>query len=127
MRVSCLAYIHLHPEDTTADLVFLLERFDRVNREALTNILGVPLSDQQLPVAMGGLGMRGALDHAPGAYTAFFLASQSLSKKLQGRQEDDTPAHLPNTLLTTLIARFGEEEVVMVEQLEMLSQKTMSY
>ena len=68
-----------------------------------------------------------AVDHAPGAYTASFLASKSLSMRLQGRQEEDTPAHLPNNLLTTLTARFGEKQDVTVEQVETLSQKMMSY
>ena len=127
---ACLAlpkFIYTWRTVDTTDLIFLLERFDRINREALANILGVPLSDQQwqqakLPVTMGGLGIRGT-----GPYIATFLASKSLSIALQGCQEEDTPAHLPNSLLTTLTPRFGEEKDVKVEQLETLSQKLMSY
>ena len=55
-----------------------------------------------------------------GGNTAFFLTLQSLSKRLQGCQEEVTPAHLPNNMLTTLTARFGEEEDVTVEQLKNL-------
>ena len=57
-----------------------LQDFDRVTREALTQILGTPVGDRawlqaKLPVSMGGMGLRGAEDHASAAFAASVLAS----------------------------------------------------
>jgi hypothetical protein len=117
----------------TSGYIGHLQEFDRVTREALTRILGVPLDGQQwaqakLPVTMGGMGLRGAEDHAAGAYTASFLASQSLSRELQGRQEEEAQATLPRGLLRVLTASLGEEEEeVTVDWLAGLSQKAISF
>ena len=76
------------------------QRFDRITREALIQILGTPLNqlqwDQaQLPVTMGGMGLRGAEDHALGAYSSSFLSSQPLCKKMLVHQEEAPTASLP--------------------------------
>ena len=47
-----------------------LQAFDNIIRGALCRLLGTAVSDMQwaqasLPVAMGGLGLRSAVDHAP--------------------------------------------------------------
>ena len=120
----------LRTVDTTSH-GHLLRKFDRQTREALTCILGAPLGQRQwdqakLPVALGGLGLRGAEDHAPGAYAASFLSSQTLSRELQGRQEEDSPVSLPQELLRSLTTRMGEEEEVTVAYMENLNQKAMS-
>ena len=62
---------------------------DRATREGLTRILGAPVGERawqqaQLPVAMGGMGLRGAKDNAPAAYAASVLAAQPLSRDLLG-------------------------------------------
>ena len=54
--------------------------FDDLIRDTLNNILGSSINDQQwaqaqLPVAMGGLGLRGAMDHSAGAYVSSVNAS----------------------------------------------------
>ena len=67
-----------------------------------------------------------AEDHAPGAYAASFLSSQTLSRELQGRQEEDSPVSLPHELHRSLNTRMGEEEEVTVAFMENLNQKAMS-
>ena len=106
----------------------LLGEFDRVTREGLTRILGAPVGERawqqaQLPVAMGGMGLRGAEDHAPGAYAASVLASQPLSRALLGGHEEAGPVLSPR-LLTAMSAAQGEE--VKEEEVENMSQKEMS-
>ena len=129
---SCLALpkvmFLLRALDTTpcADL---LEEFDSITREALSNILGPPVSDLQweqakLPVSMGGAGLRAALDHAPVAYASSYLAAQPLVRNLLGRREEDAPAALPQPLLDCITARQGEEATT--ESLEGLTQKMAS-
>jgi hypothetical protein len=113
-------------------LVPLLQEFDRITREALTCILGMPLDDQQwaqvkLPIAMGGMGLRGAEDHALGAYAASFHTSQPLSRQIQGCQEEDSPAQLSQDVIRALMSRMGEEEEeTAMEELKELSQKAIS-
>ena len=98
----------------------LLQSFDRVTREGLTRILGSPLDERawcqaKLPVALGGLGLRGAEDHAPAAYAASYLSSQLLMQSLLGEipqplqddQEDES--NLSRHLLAALSAAQGEE------------------
>ena len=75
----------------TTGLQDLLREFDRLIREALTRILGSPVSDlqwEQLPVPMGGLELRAAEDHTPAAYATSFIASQPLVRQLLGTQQE---------------------------------------
>ena len=74
--------------------------------------------------AASGHGHGGAEDHAPGAYASSFLTSQTLSRKLQGRQEEVTPHSLLQELLKVLTAKMGEEQEVTVELLNSLSTKS---
>ena len=106
----------------------LLQEFDRVTREGLTRILGAPVSERawqqaQLPVAMGGMGLRGAEDHAPAAYASSVLAAQPLSRALLGDDGEPRPV-LSNGLLAAMSAAQGEE--VREEEVDGLSQKEMS-
>ena len=63
----------------------------------------------KLPVAMGGLGLRGAEDHTPAAYAAPILASQPLAAALQKRQEEGAVSFLSQPLLHRLPVVQGEE------------------
>ena len=79
----------------------------------------------KLPVAMGGLGLRGAEDHAPAAYAASVLASQPLATALQDCQGAEEPVlALSQELLAALAAAQGEK--VREDELIGVSQKQMS-
>ena len=95
-----------------------LQKFDRVTREGLTRILGSPLNERswsqaKLPVALGGLGLRGAEDHAPVAYAASLLCSQLLVQSLLGVDHqlpiDPEAGNLSPQLLAAISAAQGEE------------------
>ena len=63
--------------------------FDAVIRETLGDIVGGPLSDwswlkASLPCSPGGLGLRNASLHAPAAFLASSLHSQSLMERMLG-------------------------------------------
>ena len=65
----------------------LWTEFDSVMHDTLTQILGAPLSDlqwmqSQLPVSLGGAGLRGAVQHAPAAYLISLLSSKPLKDGL---------------------------------------------
>ena len=90
------------------------QTWDDILREALTRILGRPLNDvqwqqAQLPVAMGGLGLSAARDHAPAAYTTSLLASQDLKLKILNSTEQESPATVQQALLIYLSDKMGEE------------------
>ena len=101
--------------------------FDSIIRGALSAILGSPLTDDQwcqasLPVAMGGLGLRCAVDHAPVAHAVSLIAAQPLLDGLLGEDVEDFT--LPQPLLDTISAQTGEDTTV--ETLTGLSQKKAS-
>ena len=65
-------------------------------------------------MAMGGMGLRGAEDHAPAAYAASVLASQPLASTLLRRQLNDgeePQSVLPQQVLTALSAALGEDAI----------------
>ena len=91
-----------------------LQEFDRITREGLTRILGAPLGERtwhqaKLPVAMGGMGLRAAEDHAPAAYAASVLAARPLAYSLLQRPPEEPTLLLPQPLLDNLTASLGEE------------------
>ena len=101
-----------------------LLQFDSIIRGALSAILGSPLTDDQwcqasLPTAMGGLGLRCAVDHAPVAHAVSLIAAQPLLDGLLG--EDVEEFSLPQPLLDTISAQIGEDTTV--ETLTGVSQK----
>ena len=105
--------------------------YDNITREALSRIVGTPLSDLQwvqavLPVSMGGLGLRASSDHAGVAYTSSFLASLDLKEQILGIEEeaDDTLPLLPADLVARLEDKMGTEISVAILRSE--SQKEMS-
>ena len=107
----------------------ILQDFDRLQREALTRILGTGLNDRQwkqaqLPVSMGGLGLRGTVDHAAVSYSSSFLSTFYMFRALQGRLNDVTPASLPQDVLDLLTTQLGEE--ASVKSLWGLQQKVLS-
>ena len=126
-----------------SDHVGLLQDFDRITREGLTRILGLPIGDltwqqAKLPVSMGGLGLRAAEDQAPAAYAASILSSQLLLQDLVGPRGPPRPAvALPGVdvdlepkptlsprLLANLSAAQGEEATA--ADLAGMTQKQMS-
>ena len=78
----------------TTDHQEQLSKFDSIIRGALSRILGATLTDDQwaqasLPVAMGGLGLRSAADHASTAHAVTLLAAQPLLDCLLGKGEKE--------------------------------------
>ena len=107
----------------------LLNTFDSITREALSKILGSTVSDAQwlqarLPVAMGGLGLRCAEDHAPTAFASSLLSSQTLVRKLLGKDDNGDAPNLPQPVLERISAKQGE--VASTEALVGVSQKSAS-
>ena len=104
--------------------------FNSITREALTHILETPVDDMQwfqanLPVSMGGLGLKTAEDHGPGAYTSSFLSSQPIRREILGlTEEEEESVTLPPALLTLLNTKLEEEATV--ETLKGVPQKTIS-
>ena len=91
-----------------------LEEYDRITREAIARIMGSTLSDQQwsqatLPTSMGGLGLRRAVEHAPGTYAASYTFSQPLLKALLGLPEETPSLPLPQNTLNLFSELLGEE------------------
>ena len=111
---SCLALPKISFTLRTTDTSSLqehLQDFDRVTREGITRILGAPLGERawqqaRLPVAMGGMGLRGAEDHAPAAYAASVLASKPLSRALLGEGDQEDPVLSPQLLAEKIIISF---------------------
>ena len=108
-----------------------LSKFDQLTREALTRILGTPIPDLQwdqakLPVALGGLGLRGALDHAAAAYSTSFLSSQPLVREMLAAADDEPAATLPLSLLNSLTTSLQKEEIISQEYVSVLTQKQLS-
>ena len=104
----------------------ILQDFDRLVQDALGSILGTALSDLQwkqasLPVSMGGLGLRGAQEHGPGLYCSSIISSLTLSRTLQGIQEEGFP--LSQEVLQAVSVSVGD---VTAESLAGLSQKDVS-
>ena len=117
----------LRTVDTTAHR-HLLAQFDLITREALSRILGSPLSDLQwrqakLPVHLGGMGLRAALDHGAAAYSTSLLQSQTLVRQLLNITDDEL-APLSPAVLATLSIQLNEEATI--ESLTGLTQKMVS-
>ena len=110
----------------------LLLEFDSTSREALSCIIGGPLSDlswqqAKLPISMGGVGLRAAEDHAAAAFSTSLLSSQPLLRSLLHREEEDAePALLSASLLDQLSAKTGAEEPLSTESILNTTQKMLS-
>ena len=108
----------------------LWKEVDIITREALNCILGVPLGSTQweqaqLPVSLGGLGLRSAEEHAPAAFTTSVLASQDLKERILNLPEHLCPPVIPASLLALLSDKQGEEATV--DNFLGVSQKAASY
>ena len=122
----------LHESKGSKNLLLLsdlLETFDSITRGALSRILGTAVSDQQwlqakLPVAMGGLGLRAAADHAPVAFASSLLASQRLVHALLDKADDEAPPSLPQPVLDRITLKQGDQ--ASTESLTGVSQKASS-
>ena len=119
----------------TMDHQDVLVQYDSITRGALSRILGTPVSDLQwaqskLPVAMGGLGLRAATDHASVAHATSLISAHSLVNDLLGQGElaqgELALPLLPLPLLEDITAKQGEEVLVTVESLHGMSQKMAS-
>ena len=69
------------------------QRFNQAVRHTTEGIIGTSLSDSQwkqasLPVSMGGLGLRSAMAHAPGAYLVSVSGSDQIIKEITGKHTD---------------------------------------
>ena len=111
----------------TVDFQDQLIDFDCLIRGALSHLLGSPLTDVQwaqasLPVAMGGLGLRSAADHASAPHAVSLLAAQPLLDGLLG--EDSEEPQLPQPLLDKITAKTGE--TASVDSLQGISQREVS-
>ena len=73
---------------------------------------------------MGGLGLRRAVEHAPGAYAASYTSSQPLLKALLGLPEETPSQPLPQNTLNLFSELLGEEATT--ESLEGFGQKFLS-
>ena len=130
---SCLALpkllFSLRTVETTSHKE-VLEEYDRVTREGISRIIGVPLTDHQwlqanLPVSMGGLGLRAAEDHAPAAFASSYLTSQPLLRSLLCIPDEDPSEALSPALLDLLTELHGKETTM--GSLEGMTQKEMCY
>ena len=97
-----------------------------MTRESLDRILGVPLNSiqwlqAQLPVSLGGVGLKSAEDHSSAAYASSKLSSQDLKEKILNLTEQDSPPNLSTPLLGLLSAKQGEEATL--ENLKWVAQK----
>merc|ERR1712155_49781 len=66
-----------------------MSKFDGIQRDALTAILGTPLNNQSyqqscLPVSLGGLGVKQSQDHATSAFCASVIGSVKLITRIIG-------------------------------------------
>ena len=117
----------LRTVDTTAHRHLLVE-FDSITREAISRIIGAPLSDLQwrqakIPIHLGGIGLRAAMDHGAAAYATSLLQSQPLVSQLLSTPEDELEPLRP-AVLATLSIQLNED--VTIESLTGLTQRMVS-
>ena len=101
-----------------------------MTREGISRIFGVPLTNVQwlqanIPVSMGGLGLRTAEDHAPAVFASSYLSSQPLLRSLLHTPGDDPTVPLSLALLELLTELQGKETTM--ESLAGVIQKELSF
>ena len=129
---SCLSIPKVMYTLRTTDpstLQCLWREFDSMTRESLDRILGVPLNSTQwlqaqLPVSLGGVGLKSAEDHSSAAYVSSKVASRDLMAQILKQPDEDSSPRLSALLLTLLSAKQGEEATV--ENLSGVAQKATS-
>ena len=120
----------LRTTDTTS-LKPILQDFDCITREALSRILGRPVTQEgweqaKTPVCMGGLGLRAAEDHADGAFATSFTSSLPLCRQLLQLGDEDDSLSLSPALLANIFNKMGEESVPSSEYFVGRDQKAVS-
>ena len=100
--------------------------FDLLMRESLERVFRAPLLDEEwsqakLPVSLGGLGLRSAIAHAPGAYLVSLGESVSIREDIRGKKE---PVN-GDKAVQLLSAQTGEE--VDIKTVMVSTQKAFSY
>ena len=106
-------YVHLAYHCPTTNKV-LWDTFDDITREALARIIGSPMTDIQwrqvnLPVSMGGLGLKAAVDHAHAAYVSSLLSSEHIRQALLDLPEENRQISIPQSILEVLSNKQHEE------------------
>ena len=79
----------------------------------------------QLPVSVGGLGLRASVDHAPAAYFSSIISSQDLKESILDMPGEDCPPAISLPLLDILARKMGDE-AASVQSLQGISQKNIS-
>jgi len=95
--------------------------FDNLMRDALSDLVGAPLSDRSwhkasLPSSLGGLGIRRAILHAFAAYLSSHLQSQSLVSDILGHIP---PADHLQSVVASLAAVAEKPEWCSVEDIDL--------
>jgi len=119
----------LRTTDSTNNKV-LWDTFDNITREALTRILGSPMTDIQwsqvnLPVSIGGLGLKAAVDHAHAAYASSLLSSEQIRQGLLDLPEENSLISIPQPVLEVLSNKQDEEATT--DSLRGVPQKATSF
>merc|ERR1711952_559792 len=89
---SCLSLGKFGYTTRTTDLTShgaAMSKFDGIQRDALTAIIGTPLNNQSnqqscIPVSLGGLGVQQSQDHATSAFCASVIGSVKLITRIIG-------------------------------------------
>merc|ERR1712096_422638 len=100
--------------------------FDEQIRDTLNNILGSAINNKewsqaQLPVVMGGLGLRSAEDHSAGAYISSVLSTEALKEGLLPHKNVTI-----NLVPAILLLNNKVQEELTQEELSGMSQKAIS-
>ena len=108
----------------------LWDTFDDITREALIRIIVSPMTDIQwsqvnLPVSMGGLGLKAAVDHAHAAYASSLLSSEQIRQALLDLPGEDSLISIPQPVLEVLSNMQDEEATT--DSLRGVPQKATSY
>ena len=114
---SCLSlpkFMYTMRTTDTTDHQLLWQECDSLIREAMSRILGVPLTttqwqQAQLPVKMGGMGLFSAWDHAPAAYCTSYLSAHDLKLTILNKTEEESPPVITTAMLQYLSSKTGEE------------------
>ena len=109
----------------------ILEEFDHLKMQVLTDLLGAGLTDLQvrqamLPVTLGGMGLQAATDHVTSAFVASIGATRALTRAMLGTKEDTPSPPICQSILDTLTTNFGEIEPVTEASLEGPTQRQLN-
>jgi hypothetical protein len=106
-------------------------RFDGLQRETLGTILGRPLDEPQwrqasLPVSMGGLGLRCATVHSPGAFLVSIALTQPLVSAILHPRRGPRQ-YLPNVTTTITTLNATAATAYTMEDLHSTTQQSVSH